>query len=94
MVKKTRVNKRLQSCPGISEPSASGRIMRRLPQIWKQEEKPKPIASECDGMVAGLPPTLDSTFNVPKEEGKCLVLFPFPKILSTTSFKRTRQKWA
>ena len=44
--------------------------MKRLPQIWKQEKKPQPIASECDGMVAGLPPTLDSTFNIPKDEGK------------------------
>ena len=68
--KRPRVNKKLQSCPGIREPSASGKIMRPLPQIWKKEMK-----EETEYGILMPPPSLDSTFTVPKTEDEGKLLF-------------------
>ena len=49
MAKKPRMSraaKRLENCPGVKEPSASGKVMKALPEIWRPKQEPKVNASE------------------------------------------------
>ena len=54
---------KLESCPGIHEPSASGKIMRPLPSYFKREE---------EELLAGNDPYMFNIRNVKDdpEEGK------------------------
>ena len=42
----SRAAKRLENCPGIKEPSASGKVMKALPEIWKPKLELKAEPSE------------------------------------------------
>ena len=70
----SRAAKRLENCPGVKEPSASGRIMRPIPDLWRAKAEARDdikladIAAELNtrlaeaGATAGLL-GLDSTFS-------------------------------
>ena len=70
----SRAAKRLENCPGVKEASASGRIMKSIPDLWRAKAEPgediklADIAAELNtrlaeaGATAGLL-GLDSTFS-------------------------------
>ena len=70
----SRAAKRLETCPGVKETSASGKIMRPIPDLWKVKQEPlrdiklEDLAAQAnarwsaDGPTAGLLGH-DSTFS-------------------------------
>ena len=57
--RRSRAAKRLAECPGVGQASASGKIMRRLPSIWRDQ----PLKRERDDEEAKPLPKLE-----PKQE--------------------------
>ena len=85
----SRAAKRLETCPGVRETSASGKIMRSIPDLWKGKKEPlqdvklEDLADQAsakmaagDGSIAGLLGH-DSTFSfspLKRRDGKCILL--------------------
>ena len=73
----SRAAKRLETCPGVKETSASGKIMRPIPDLWKvKKEPPQDIKLEDhavldNGSIAGLLGH-DSPFSFPPLRGSHL----------------------
>ena len=65
--RRAKTNKKLESCPGISGPSASGKLMRKLPSYWQEEPSAKELRYKDvtgeDGLTAGLVGGHDATFS-------------------------------
>ena len=72
---RSRASKRLEECPGVKGPSASGKRIRKLPTYWEEQPEVKPelipqvVKDELKQATAGLIGGLDATFSFsPKEE--------------------------
>ena len=84
----SRAAKRLETCPGVRETSASGKIMRSIPDLWKGKKEPlqdvklEDLADQAsakmaagNGSIAGLLGH-DSTFSfspLKRSDGKCII---------------------
>ena len=70
-----RVVKRLENCPGVNGPSASGKRIRKLPSYWAEQKADdnQLVAKDVTGqeaVTAGLLGGLDATFSFsPLERG-------------------------
>ena len=63
---------RLETCPGISGPSASGKIMRPLPSYFTKKEEEVTLASN-DPYLLQQDPSIEAQIKEdPEEEGKIL----------------------
>ena len=84
----SRAAKRLETCPGVRETSASGKIMRSIPDLWKGKKEPlqdvklEDLADQAsakmaagNGSIAGLLGH-NSTFSfspLKRSDGKCII---------------------
>ena len=70
-----RAVKRLENCPGVNGPSASGKRIKKLPSYWAEQQAagPQLVAKDVTGqeaVTAGLLGGLDATFSFSPLERK------------------------
>ena len=86
----TRAAMKLANCPGVKEPSASGKIMRAIPEIWRAKVEPKEESEEETKPDIKLQDVADDVNKMLEDGGSIAGLLGHDSTFSFSPLRRTR----